>query len=368
MAGTMQPFLNSFLCILLITIYIYIILGFVRKNRIRDLRWINFSIGSLLVLKMFPFIIIVPSAPATGNLLSRIDQLFLTSVETGGIKVSIGMVVFCVGMIGALYKITEFCRKSYKLRRSVRRFITEEGDTVQKIRACLKEQGMEEIQIAIVPCQISPMITGVARPILVFPDYDFGDQLPYIIRHEAEHYRNDDLILRFLMELTACIYWWNPVVYIMKRGFLLTMEIYSDQEAVRNLPAKEKLNYAECIIQIAASVKRKSWMTKANTAIAFSGPGKKNIGVRVSSILEGKGAYKKGKEVIAYILIVMITLVFSASFNYGENVQETMMAKNTYFLKEGKIGYSLYRDDEYGGYYLYIPEALQVLEIYNKVP
>ena len=63
----------------------------------------------------------------------------------------------------------------------------------------------------------TPIIAGYIRPIIYLPDIEFSDsELYYALLHECMHYLHKDLWVKLLIEIICAIYWWNPLIYLLK--------------------------------------------------------------------------------------------------------------------------------------------------------
>lgn len=103
----------------------------------------------------------------------------------------------------------------------------------------------KQILIYQVPGLSSPAISGLIHPVILLPDREYSDQdLRFIFMHELNHYLHNDLWKIFFWELVVCIYWWNPLSYMIRRLIKDTAEYAND---IRDLP-KTEMNLQEQII------------------------------------------------------------------------------------------------------------------------
>ena len=61
--------------------------------------------------------------------------------------------------------------------------------------------------------------------------------------HELNHYLHHDLWKSFFCELLVCIYWWNPLAYLMRYQMKETAEYQNDISLTQNMDELEKTNY-----------------------------------------------------------------------------------------------------------------------------
>jgi len=124
-----------------------------------------------------------------------------------------------------------------------------------------------------------PTVLGIINPKIVLP-IGLGDkQLTLILVHEKIHIRRYDNVWRMLAILTACIHWFNPLIWWFLKVFLADMEIACDALAVKKMEDEDRRDYARLLLEYAGY---------ENTMIT-STFGSSQVSVRIKSIL----TYKK---------------------------------------------------------------------------
>lgn len=63
----------------------------------------------------------------------------------------------------------------------------------------------------------APLTFGVFRPTVLLPeDLPVGDaQFQLVLAHELAHIRRKDCLRKLLLTVCLCLYWWNPLVWLM---------------------------------------------------------------------------------------------------------------------------------------------------------
>lgn len=93
---------------------------------------------------------------------------------------------------------------------------------------------------------ISPMMIGFFRPIILLPNAEFTDEeLYYIILHEFIHFKHRDIWVKLLLTASVAVHWFNPCVYYMRYQASKDMELFCDDGVVS---MSEKRPYAEAIL------------------------------------------------------------------------------------------------------------------------
>ena len=94
-----------------------------------------------------------------------------------------------------------------------------------------------------------PMGIGLFQKTILLPDFQYDDtELFYIIAHECNHFYNHDLWVKIANQLFCCIFWWNPLVYLLHADLENTLEIKCDYTVSREMLSKEKTTYIQTII------------------------------------------------------------------------------------------------------------------------
>lgn len=149
----------------------------------------------------------------------------------------------------------------------------------------------------------APAVYGVCRARIVVPPALSARQLPYVLLHEEAHIRRRDNFWRLAAVVTACVHWFNPLVWIFLKAFFEDMELSCDRKVICRLDREQAKEYALTVL----SVSRASSFCFS----AFGGAGAKK---RIEEIL----SYRKltmgsALSLAALILIAGIALLTNAA-------------------------------------------------------
>lgn len=99
----------------------------------------------------------------------------------------------------------------------------------------------------------TPMLIGFFSPIILIPSKDLElANLEYIIGHELTHYKNKDLIVKFIILFLRAIHWFNPFIYLLSRDLEKWCEYSCDERNAINLSMEKKKEYGLAILDAAA--------------------------------------------------------------------------------------------------------------------
>lgn len=165
---------------------------------------------------------------------------------------------------GALVKSITIFRKHLYLKELLRLM---PEVTFEKVYDILASLGIKKGQIKVIQIDtVSPSIIGIVKPIIVLPDLNISDkELYYILKHEVQHYRHHDLWLKALCELTAVLYWWNPLTALIGKQVNIITEIHNDLTLTGSLDSWEETEYLQSLLNVA----RKTVKSRRRFSLAF---------------------------------------------------------------------------------------------------
>ncbi len=126
------------------------------------------------------------------------------------------------------------------------------------VRNSIKDQKIERyiksnLQIRHKRCSVivspevsTPMATGLLHPTILLPETALElskNSLQNVLTHETTHILNKDLWVKFLVEVVCCVLWFNPIVYLLRRGLDNSLELRCDYYSTRNMVEQEKYSY-----------------------------------------------------------------------------------------------------------------------------
>ena len=95
----------------------------------------------------------------------------------------------------------------------------------------------------------APLTYGLFRPMVLLPTaLPDQTQITHILLHEQEHIRHLDLWMKLLLLVTACIHWFNPLVWLMVYLASEDMEMRCDAAVVARLGKEHRLDYARTLV------------------------------------------------------------------------------------------------------------------------
>ena len=96
-----------------------------------------------------------------------------------------------------------------------------------------------------------PFTTGVKGSIIFLPAEKLNEKdLQYILKHEAVHCKEKDILWKLLFLSVAVLHWFNPFVWLMRRFAEQDMEVVCDEGVLEGTALEERKEYSEVIMSM----------------------------------------------------------------------------------------------------------------------
>lgn len=165
--------------------------------------------------------------------------------------------VWLAGALGLLLrKITVY----QSFLRYVRAGLTPVSDLamLDSLSAAAERAGVKRpVELGVNPLVSSPMLIGFFRPCVVLPDADIKERdFQYTVLHELTHYRRRDMLYKWLVQLTVCLHWFNPLVHLMSREIERACEFSCDEAVLLKAGRGGARDYGQTLLDAMAAAGR----------------------------------------------------------------------------------------------------------------
>ncbi len=127
--------------------------------------------------------------------------------------------------------------------------------------------GFTELPVLVTGEVTSPMLTGLTKPVILLPAKELPEwQIKSILRHESAHYRRGDILVKWATELCCAVYWFNPLMPLLRREMNEACERACDEYIVRDMPSDERKQYIRTLVESAVVQSRLCPLATAMTA------------------------------------------------------------------------------------------------------
>lgn len=267
----------------------------------------------------------------------------------------IGWLLFAIWLSGILTMLIVLIKSSLRLRDLKKSSLPLQNRNIQNLYIhCLSESGItRNIPIYSTVFLRSPIITGFFKPCIYVPIHliseDNEADIRYMLLHELQHYKHNDIVANHLLNLAKIIYWFNPLVRYALKEMKNDCEIACDTSVLNILKADDHIAYGNTLLRFAEKIS----LTPFPFASGISG-NMKQMRRRIMNIATYKKPTleKRLKGIVAFLLTSV--LIFGlAPFVSTYAADETHYQQNVSQKNVSKIDFSDYLGEYEGCFVLY---------------
>ena len=271
-----------------------------------------FCAARLLVPGEFPFSIVLPDRHIYASV-----YRFLKAEHTlgGNLKVSLLNLLPLLWLLTAGILLLRHLIRCRRAMASIRSRGQNCGGKEYKIfRAVAKKTGkLPKISLFFLPNIPTPMGAGIFRRYILLPQREYSEkELYYILLHESTHFFNRDILIKLMISVFCCIFWWNPVAYLLKADLEQTLEMKCDASVARYLDTQGKAAYLRTIVEVIKQSSMKRSTPYTSTALFQTGR-MLDIKERFDVVMNYGAGHDKAISQIALFLIGACVFVLSYS-------------------------------------------------------
>ena len=131
-------------------------------------------------------------------------------------------------------------------------------ETLDRLSIAAERAGVKKpIELCVNSLISSPLLIGFFRPCIVLPSADISEKdFQYIILHELTHYKRGDMFYKWLVQITVCLHWFNPLVHLMSREIARACEFSCDEAVLAQMGEGSARDYGKTLLEAMAAVGR----------------------------------------------------------------------------------------------------------------
>lgn len=326
-----------------------------------------FCIGRMLFTFEFPFTKVV-ELPSVYNQFYQVVCRDTYSVGRREVNIfSIFLIVWFSVSAVLLVKYGIDYARSFKQIRDLS-YVTD--DRYEKILAEIQSQTDRRKNICVVSCSAvgMPMGVGVFKKRILIPPGKYTDEeIRYILLHEYAHFVNNDLIMKLLIEIFCRLFWWNPLVYVLRKDVEQMMELKCDLMVISGLGSLKRACYLKTIKECLERPDQDGVKRLSTVSTQLFRRSKRNLELIERFALVAapvKKDYRKFQiiSIICFVLIMVLSYAFVIQPLYNPPMEEIVTDENAVDL--GMLtGYIIEYDD---GSYSFVDEYGNSVPIKNE--
>ena len=141
------------------------------------------------------------------------------------------------------------------------------------------------IELCVNPLVSSPLLIGFFHPCVALPSADIPEKdFHYIVLHELTHYKRGDMFYKWLVQVTVCLHWFNPLVHLMSREITKACEFSCDEAVLTKPGSGSAQEYGKTLLDAMAAVGR----YKENLGAVTLSENKQLLKERINAIMNFK--------------------------------------------------------------------------------
>ena len=315
------------------------------------------SVSGVLILYLFCMIrLMIPiELPWTkevsgGELYNKIYDMIRYEMPVG-LGIHIYQVLLSIWIIGAVILLTRYFLQYFKLMRILEKLpVVESGKTVEILENIVKGNGKKPVIIKTSVLNI-PCCIGVFHKKIILPDKQFTDEeMYYILLHEYTHLKNNDVLTKMLINIICALYWWNPIVYLLRKDINQSIEIRCDGIVVGGENNISRSSYLAVMLAEFKDNWKTGELTKySKTIIPLYEEHSEKLIERFQLVADGKNvSFSRGK-VVAWLLAVcllMLSYSFIIQSKYEVPIDEIEIESEDYRV-DSNNSYIIIREGNY---------------------
>lgn len=273
-----------------------------------------FSIARMIIPYNFSFSRAIPSPEV-------FDHLYKNAYanKTGSAPLSTFCILAAVWAGVSAVLILKFIFQYHKSMTKFSTYSIWDGAQCRRVFGRVLNTSRREIRLSIrrsEDIQI-PMGAGIFQKSIILPNQPYSDRELYaILRHEYTHFQNRDLLIKMLIHIYRCIFWWNPILYLLERDLAQMMEIKCDLDVTGHMKNQEKAGYLATIVAVLKQAEPKRPGNAFFTTTAFVARNyESEIIERFQIVSTNRGKQKRnllftGSWFLAFCMLIFLSCSF----------------------------------------------------------
>lgn len=182
-------------------------------------------------------------------------------------------------------------------------------EQLDELSIVAEQSGIKKpVELCVNPLVSSPLLIGLFHPCIVLPRVDILEKdFRYIVLHELTHYKRCDMFYKWLVQVTVCLHWFNPLVHLMSREITKACEFSCDEAVLTKMGSGNAQDYGKTLLDAMAAVGR----YKENFGAVTLSENKHLLKERINAIMN----FKKKSTAIRFLTgALTLCVMFGAAF------------------------------------------------------
>lgn len=195
-------------------------------------------------------------------------------------------------------------------------------EILDRLSIAAEQAGVKKpVELCIHPLISSPLLTGFFRPRIALPSADVSERdFAYIVLHELTHYKRRDMFYKWLVQITICLHWFNPIVHLMGREITKACEFSCDEAVLAKIKSDNARAYGKTLLNAMAAVRK----YRENLGGVTLSENKKLLKERITAIMNFKKRTKTTWLItVALTLFIITSAIYVGVYNASAAPNQT---------------------------------------------
>lgn len=330
--------------------FCFILLHFIRikliKNRFHSIKCLVI-IYSLCLMRIFlPFEFPWVRIIETNSMSQLSDFIFFKEIVLFGRSIFIHQIIVTIYSIIVILKLGHLFSWYIKAKCYFSKCSQIASERLYNIFNVIKSEHKHNRNVVFCEAEglKTPINIGLSNNRIVFPKNFIDDlsdtDLYNIISHEYTHILNYDTFYKLVANISSCILFWNPCIWLLSTEMEQALELRCDQEVTKNMNFSEKTNYLSTMLSTICKSKGKNYsMSKAHivsgtVSLNLITDSVDNIKERFEYIASCRNSHYDKIISSLFSILFIIIMLFSYSFvfqiGYAPSTQDIVTSSDTY--------------------------------------
>ena len=313
------------------------------------------SVSGVLILYIFCiFRLMIPiELPWTkevwgGEIYNRVYDVVRYEVVSG---INIYQMFGWIWMAGAIFFFIKLTIRYINLNKMLGRIPVTKNERAESVLTTVLKDKEKRPEIVNTSAVQIPCCIGVFHKRILLPAKEYSKQeLYYIILHEYMHLKNNDVLAKLLINIICVLYWWNPLVYLLRKDMQQSLEIRCDGQVSKRLDSISKSNYLAVMLEEfkdnCSTDERKRYH---NSVMPLFEEHSEKLIERFQLVSDRKNGTSIKGNVVAMVIAVCLLLVsysFILQSKYECPIEEIETSENSFSVNNDD-SYIVFRNGEY---------------------
>ena len=221
-----------------------------------------------------------------------------------------------LGILGGVVLLVRFVTQLNRLRATVNQKLSQRWQP--RLDKLSTKVGLGPVRLWVSEITFAPSAFGVIRPTVVMPSgllkQASKQEIEMVMLHELMHVRRRDSLLATFQTLAVCLWWFNPLVWILSRNLSRQREICCDLDTVTHGDL-DRSEYGHCLLNVMQQI------PKTTKQIGFGISPFSQIKQRLENIMAQRKERNRLSRLLSTSALLMIAalLLPGASFPINNN-------------------------------------------------